>query len=256
MSIFSWSMAVDALIVAIFLCVVIFFTKYGLDRAILKIGNAWLSFACALFIGPFITNYLETLFISDLITDAVHNSLVGIIENNANGYNLAELFANLPDNFVSFLDGLGVSLPALEAEFGSYTEASSEIIRAMAERIAEPCVGVVTSLIGSFLGFIIPWIFFRWLDFEIKKDRISFFRFFDHVGGFVVGAGAGYALALGIALLTRTAFQVIVAFDSSVGVMNIYNNSYVFRFLGEFDTFGAIRRLFETVAEALVNVAP
>lgn len=245
------SIIIDVVIVIIFLGVLVFFTKFGLDKAILKIGNAWLSLACALFIGPKITGLLENLIINDLITNAVHGTLIELIDHNVNGYNLSELFDNLPASFVNFLDGLGASLTALEAEFGSYTEASAEIIRAMAERIAEPCIAVISNIIGSVVAFIVPWLFFRWLDFEIKKDRLAFFRFFDHVGGFLVGAAAGYALVLGIALLTRTCFQIIVAYDASVKVMDIYNNSFVFKFLGEFDTFGAIQRLLQTVAGTL-----
>ena len=226
------SILVDILIILVFVGVLVFFTKYGLDRALLKIGKAWLSFACALVIGPKITQLLERLFIRDAITGAVHNSLVGFIEDNPNGYNLAELFDNLPDGFVSFLDGLGASLSALEAEFGSYADASDAIVNEMATRIATPCIDVLSSIIGIILGFIIPWIFMRWIAFEIEKDRLPFFRFFDHVGGFLVGIGAGYALVLGLCLLTRTAFQIAVAYDSSFNVMEIYNGSYVFKFIG------------------------
>ena len=242
----------DVLIILVFLGVVVFFAKHGLDRAIHMIGKAWLSAACALFIGPRITEFLENLFIRDGINAAVHSSLTDLIEHNANGYNLAELFANLPAGFVRFLDGLGASLTALEAEFGSYTEAGPEIVRAMAERIAAPCIGAISTIIGSFLAFIIPFLFFKWIEFEIKKDNShAYFRVFDHVGGVLVGMAAGYALVLGIALLTRTIFQVIVAFDASIPVMDVYNSSFIFKFLAEFDTFGTVSRLIQTVANTV-----
>ena len=249
-----FAILVDVVIVLIFLGVVVFFTKHGLDRAIHMIGKAWLSVACSLFVGPKITGLLENLFIREGITGAVHSSLTNLIEHNANGYNLAELFANLPAGFVRFLDGLGASLSALEAEFGSYTEAGPEIVRAMAVRIADPCVGAISTIIGSFLGFIIPFLFFKWIEFEIKKDNSHmFFKVLDHAGGVLVGAAAGYALVLGIALLTRTAFQVIVAFDATIPVMDVYNSSFIFKFLAEFDTFGTISRLVQTVANTVDN---
>ncbi len=250
------SIAVDILIVLIFVGIVVFFTKYGLDRAVLKIGNAWLSLALTLLIGPLVTGWLENLFLRDFLIDGVYNSLIDLIEHNANGYNLAELFDNLPQGFVNFLDGLGASLSALEAEFGSYTEAGNEIIRVMAERIATPCINVISTLIGHILGFIVPWLFFRWLKFEVEKDAAhKFFRVFDHIGGFLVGVAGGYFIVLCLALLTRTAFQVIIAFDAGVQLMPIYNNSFVFRFLGEFDTFGAIQRLIQTVGDTISSIA-
>ena len=216
------SIVIDLLLVAIFLFILVFFTKYGLDRALFKIGKAWLALACALFIGPIITSFLENVFITDFVTNAVHSSLTDLIAHNANGYNLTELFSSMPANFVNFLDGLGASLTALEAEFGSYTEASDAIIRTMAERIAAPCIAAISTILGLIIGFLIPWLFMKWISHELKKDeKHSFFRFFDYVGGFFVGLVLGYAAVLGLSILTRTTFQVIVAFDSSVQVMPI-----------------------------------
>lgn len=248
------SILVDVLLILVFLFVIAFFTKYGLSRAVMKIGNAWLSLACSFIIGPIITNFLEAAFFNELVGGGVYNTLVTLIEGNANGYNLKELFDNLPAGFQSFLNELGVSLPLLEAEFGSYTEASADIIRAMAQRIAEPCVNVISGLIGQVIGFVIPWVFVRWMNNEIRKDRIPFFRAVNYVGGGIVGVAAGYALVLGLALLTKTVFQVITAFNAGIGLMDIYNNSFVFKFITEFDTFGAIKNLFSTVAKTAGNL--
>ena len=143
---FDMSILVDILLVLVFGAFLFFFTKFGLDKALYLIGNAWLALAVSLIIGQMITNFLEDLFIRDMVTNAVHGSLADLIAHNANGYNLAELFANLPENFVNFLDGLGASLTALEAEFGSYTVASDDIIRVMAERIA---AGMTVALISD-----------------------------------------------------------------------------------------------------------
>ncbi len=248
------SIVIDILLILVFLLVIAFFSKYGLNRAVMKIGNAWLSLACACIIGPIITNFLEATFFNDFIGNAVYNTLVGLIEGNANGYNLKELFDNLPTAFVDLLDALGVGLTSLEAEFGSYTEASAEIIRAMAQRIAEPCVEVISSIIGSAIGFVIPWVFVRWIHNEIRKDRIPFFRIVDYIGGGVVGVAAGYALVLGIALLTKTIFQIITAFNAGIGLMGIYDNSFVLKFIAEFDTFGAIQKLVGTLADSAGNL--
>lgn len=249
------SIVIDVLLVIIFLAILIFFTKYGLDRALFKIGKAWLALACALVIGPLITNFLEDIFISDFVTNAVHTSLIELIEHNANGYNLAELFASMPENFVNFLDGLGASLSALEAEFGSYTQASEEIIRTMAVRIATPCITAISSIVGLVIGFLIPWLFMKWISYELKKDsKHLFFRIFDYVGGFLVGLAVGYACVMGLSILTRTIFQVIVAFDSSILVMPIYEGSFVFKFLAEFDTFGAITSIFQTISSTIQNL--
>lgn len=246
------SIAVDVLLVLIFLLIAIFFTKHGLDGALNLLGKAWLAVAFALIIGPLITNFLEDLFITQAINNAVYNSLSDLIAHNANGYDLSQLFASLPANFVSLLDGMGASLSALEAEFGTYTEASADIIRTMAARIAEPCVLAISSILGYVLGIIIPWAILKWLAYEVKKDqKHKFFAFFDRLGGFFVGIALGYAAVVGLAIVTRTVFQVVVAFDASIPVLSVYDSSYVFRFLAEFDTVGTISSIFDALSNSL-----
>jgi hypothetical protein len=250
-----WAIIMDAVYSILFIGVVLFFTKYGFDRAIEKIGKAWLSLILTLIIGPWITKLLERVFIRKAITNAVYNSLIDLVEHNANGYNIAELFAKLPENFVNYLDSLGASLSALEAEFGEYTQASDVIIRTMAERIANPCIELVSTVIGLVIGFVVPYLFFKWLKHEIAKDnKFGFFRFTDKVFGFFVGVAGGYLLVMVLALVAKTFFQVLIAFDAGLNFMPIYEKSYVFRFLGEFDVFGAGRHLLDTVLEGFDSI--
>lgn len=248
------SIIVDVALILCFLGVTVFFTKYGLESAIHKLGKAWLSLAITFVISPWITGLLENIFFNDLITNAVYASLVDLVEHNANGYNLSQLFEHLPENFVNFLDSLGASLSALEAEFGSYSTAGDDIMRAMAERIAAPCVGILSTIIGLIIGFLVPFLFFRWLAHAMKDNDKPFFRACDHIGGFLVGAVAGYFLCVGLSLLTKTAFQVIVAFNAANDFMYVHENSFVFRFLTEFDALAAIRTVVDAAAGAVESL--
>ena len=250
-----WSILIDVLFLGLFIWIIVFFTKYGLSKSIEKIGKVWLSLALTFVIGPLVTGLLEDMIFTKLITNAVYGTLVDLIEHNANGYNLSELFEKLPTGFVNLLDNLDASLTSLEAEFGSYTYASDNIIHAMAERIAAPCISLISTFIGLVLGFIVPFLFFKWLKYEIKKDNSHpFFQKMDRFGGFLVGVIGGYLLAMALALFTRMMFQTIVAFDAAKDLMPIYQNSFLFRFLGEFDIFGAGKRLIDTVFTAIDRV--
>ena len=241
------SIIVDIFLISLFVFFVVFFSKYGFAKTIYKLGKTWMSFFVSMILGPWVSGVLDKLFLRKAITSGVQNTLIDLVENNANGYNLEELFMNLPEGFVGFLRQYGISLPELEAEYGSYTEASEEIIRGMAERIATPCIEMVSGIIGHVLGFVVPLIFFSWLSYKIRSRRVPFFRYVDHVSGFITGALVGYCAALGLSMLVHTAFQVIMAFDSHSIVADIYNNSYLFKFLCEFDTFGAISGFFRNV---------
>ena len=101
----------------------------------------------------------------------------------------------------------------------------------------------------------IPRLIFKWLKYEIKKDNSHpFFKKMDRVGGFFVGVIGGYLLAMALALFTKMVFQTIVAFDSAKNLRPIYRNSFLFRFLGEFDIFGAGKRLIDTVFTAIDSI--
>ena len=240
---------IDAILVAIFLVIMITFLKFGFARTIYKIGKTWLSVVCSALLGPWVANLLQRLFLRNAITGGIHSALKQLVENNANDYNLQQLFENLPENFVDFLENFGVSFSALEAEFGSATYASAEIVEAIAQRLAAPCIEMASSIIGHIIGFIVPWIFFGWLNFKIRRCRKPFFRIADRVSGFFVGVSVGYIAVVVISVVLQTIFQVIVAFDMNSGVIKIYESSFVFRFLSNFDTIGAVKQIIQGLVE-------
>ena len=237
------SIIIDIALVALFFVLVFFITKAGFARTVYKIGKTWLSFFCSIMLGPWVASTLQGLFLRSAITGGIHNTLHDLIQNNPNGYNLNELFENLPDALTNFLNNYGINIAQLEAEFGPTTQASEDIIEAISLRIADPCVEMVSSLIGHVVCFVVPLIVFVWLSMKIRRTRIPFFRFMDRVSGFIMGVVIGYCAALVLSFAAHTVFQVVVAFDSSLPIMDVYNKSYVFKFLSEVDTVGGIKHV-------------
>ncbi len=242
------SIVMDLLLIAVFAFLMILFTKYGFARTAKKIGKTWLSVFCSMVLGPWVAKQLENLFMRKAIVAGFNNTLTDLVENNPNDYDLAELFSRLPDGFVRFLDGYGINFAELEAEFGSSTTASADIIRAIAERMATPCVSMISSVIGHVICFVVPLILFAWLDAQIRSRKYPILRYVDHVSGFIVGSAAGYCAAWGIAVAVYTMFQVVVCFDANSVVTRIYTDSYVFRFLNEFNTVEFLKKTFLMLA--------
>ncbi len=230
---------IDVLLVLAFIAVVFFFAYFGLAKALSKISSVWLSLIVALVIGPIFTGWFETLFLNGAIKEGVHSALIMYVEGNANGYNLAEMFENIPQGLQEFLHALGADLTTLEAEFGSYSQASEEIVLAMSERIAMPIISIISGLIGMILGLIIPWLVMfilgRWVE---RSDKSKFIGFIDHVGGLALGVAVGYLAVFLIALLIRTCFRLVVVFDAGIDIMSIYYSSHVFQYLCELDILG------------------
>ncbi len=234
------SIVIDVLLVALFVFVLVWFARYGFAKTIFMIGKTWMSLFTAFILGPFISDLLQDLFLLDLIKNGINATLTTVIECNPNGYNLEQLFQNLPEGLVHFLENFDVSVSALIAEYGSDAAATKEILNEMSIRIAMPCADLSSQLIGHVVCFIFPLVFFGWTNYKIKQRRTLFFFYVDHITGFVVGVILGYVAAMTLALFVHMIFQIAIALDAGSGVMQIYESSYVFRFFNEFDVWALI----------------
>ncbi len=241
------SIVIDVLLVALFLFFIIIFSKYGFARTIDRIGKTWMSVFTSVILGPFVSTRIHDWFLGTAFTNGVKNTLITIVEENPNGYSLSELFQNLPEGMLRFLNNYDISLVELEATYGSATVANDAILQAIAERIAEPCATTVAKIAGHVICLVFSLLFFKWLDFEIKKRALPFFRYVDHVTGFLIGIAVGYCSVLGVSLLLNTIFQSVVAFDANSGVVTVYENSYIFRYISEFDLWATVKMLWHKV---------
>ena len=235
------AVCIDLMLVAVFGLIVYRFLKFGFAATVLKIGKTWLSVICSLLLGPWVAALLQKLFLRNLITNGVERAIGNFVQNNPNGYNLQQLFENLPESFTKLIGTYGVSFAELEREFGSATNATPDLIRTISERLAAPCIDTVSSIIGHIVSFIVPLIVFAWLSRKIRRCRIPFFRAVDRISGFLVGVIAGYASVVLISVVLYTIFQVIVTFNMNSPVVAVYEKSIIFQFLSKFDTIGTIK---------------
>ena len=109
------SIVIDVLLVIVVAIFVVYFTKMGLTKAIDIVGRQWLSLFISMATGPLISDRIKAWFLSPSVTGGIHRTLVDIVENNPNGYSISELFLNLPQGVIHFLEQFRISLPELEA---------------------------------------------------------------------------------------------------------------------------------------------
>lgn len=236
------SVFIDICLCLVFVFFVVWFSKNGFAFAVYKIGKTWLSMLCSIALGPYVATSLQKWFLLDAVTSGVNNTLVQCVENNPNGYSLSQLFASLPDGFVAFLKHVGIDIAELESIYGSSTEGTEELLSDIAGRIAAPCAEALATIIGHVVCFVVALIFFAWIKLELRKRRIAFLRYLDHIVGFVAGAAIGYCAAWGLSLLISTIFQVVAAFDAHSAVIDVYNGSFILKFLNEFNLLGALQQ--------------
>ncbi len=244
------SILIDIILALVFIGFVIFLSKYGFDKTVEKIGKVWLSLITAIVLGPIIANCVQKWFLLDMLSDGIFYSLSAIVAKNPNGYNLAQLFQNLPENILHILESNHLSLAELEATYGPSTIATTDILQAISLKIAIPSADLIANIFSHFFCIIATALFFKWLSMENKKNnRIKFFKVMDHVTGFFIGIAAGYCAVFGISIVLHTVFQFISILDSNSTVLSIYDNSYVFKFVNEFDLWGNIKAIFAKLAD-------
>ena len=245
------SILIDVVLVVVFISFVLSFTRNGFAGTIIKIGKTWISLFFAFVVNPTVTGMLNEWVLYRPIENGINNTLLNLLKSNPNGYNLGQLFEKLPSGFLDFLNYFGISISALEAEYGSATDATEEIILDISGKIASPCSSAISSILAYIITFIASLIFFAWIARKIKQRRTPFFRFVDGVMGFVIGTAIGACAVFGLVTLTYTVFQLIIVFDASSPVFSIYENSYVFKFMKELDVIGIIKNLYVTVTASV-----
>ena len=228
----------DIILVALFILAVVLLTKSGLAKALQKVGKKTWSLLCSALLGPWVSERLMDWFLRDAISGGVYSSVTKIIENSDTGTNLSALFDRLPDGFVRFLNGLGVNIDTLAAEYGDVTHASEEVMRAFANQIATPCINVVSTIIGYVVTFIAVALILWWITRGVERSEKKFFKVLDKIGGFLSGCVLGYCVTALLSIFVFTMFQVVLAFNAESLIMDVYNHSYVFKFLKEFDALG------------------
>ena len=255
------SIVIDILIVLILVAVAFIFTRIGFTKTVYHVGKSWVSLFTSMIVGPFISDSIRALFLSDTITNGICNTLTKTLDNSPTGQNIQALFANLPDGFISFLEWFNISLPELEATYGSATQPSHDMLMEISRLIATPLASFTASILGHIVSFLIPFFAVAWLkriqikNTELAKDpniqsdpkkmkKLARVHLVDKILGCVVGIAIGSAALIAASILTHTVFQVIIAFNGHSDIMAVYDNSYVFKFLVNIDIVGIISQLF------------
>jgi hypothetical protein len=251
-----WSITIDVLLVLVFLFFIIFWAKSGIVARLTDFSKKWLELLCSILLGPFLAGLLANLFLSEWINTGVFNSIQAVVENNANGYTLVELFEHLPEAVQSFFLHMGVDMEVLISKYGATAEVDSAIIADMSGTVSAVIVSVVSTIVGMIVCYWVPKLGFM-LAQKLIKDRNAqgkFGRTMDHVLGGVVGVVVSYLIVSLLAIGLFLAFQVVLAVDLNAGTMDVYNATYVFKFLREFDLVAALKDLVGNAYKLLLAI--
>lgn len=227
----------------LFVAALLFFTiKYGISglmQAVLGIGKFIAAIIVAVILGKPLAIWISDTFISDWLSGIVYEK---ISANLMTGESLSNFFNNIPEWFVTLAKLFGKDIAALQASY-STEQASNEIIRDMAYDISCPLADMISAVIAYVLVFVTILIILTIVIKAIGKIKIPLLTSIDKF----LGACLGFIIGLCSVSLAASALYVILefltAFNQNPDIMNVYSDSYVFKFIFEIRIFDFIRTL-------------
>ena len=155
---------------------------------------------------------------------------------------LSDFFNDIPKGFLNLIDLFGADVDKLEAKYGT-AESGSATIRDMSETIAMPIAQTVSAIIACALVFAVTYIVLTVVIFGLKHIKIPILSSIDKYLGLALGSVLGI---LGAALISTAVFslsELIAGMNSDSKIMDVYNNSLVFKFIYDLRIFEFIRKL-------------
>ncbi len=229
---------VDVLILGFLVFIPIYYYRKGLLSSILGFGRFIISVISASFLGKYLADYLADGYIGNTLTHSVYNKITSFVDGKA----LSDFFNSVPRGFLRLVELFGADIEKLEEKY-STAQSSDEVLREMAEGIAMPVAETVSSILAALVVFFVTYIAVTVVIFLLKHVKIPIITSFDRLLGLGLGIIVGI---LGVSLASTVLYSLLEFLSASrndAEIMNVYNNSWVFKLICNLRIFEFIRKL-------------
>lgn len=230
---------IDFVIVAVLLFSVIKHFRLGLMHTVYSIGKFIASVLAAVILGKPIACFLADGIIGNAVTGSVYGKLNEYVGGSEG---LSDFFANLPEGFVGFCGLFGVDIESLRVQYAT-AEGSEAVLRDMAETIASPIAEMFSAIVAYLAVFLIAFVVLSIVVMGLKKIKIPILTGIDKTLGLILGLVLGLFSASLIATAVYSGLQFLSAMNGNGNIMNVYSDSYVFKFVYDLRIFEFIRNL-------------
>ena len=230
---------IDFVLLAVLLTYTFRHFRLGLMHTVFSILKFVLSVIAAVILGRHVGYWLADNYISSPVTERVYEKLVNFTGGSAS---LSEFFENIPSGFNTFVGLFGVDVSSLEEGFGGL-QSSEEVLRDMAETIANPIVNTVSAIIAYMTVFLLSYLLLSLIIKGLQKIKIPILTGVDKTLGLLLGVALGLFHASLISTVIYCVIEYLAAVNSDPTVMSVYADSYMFRFIYDLKFFEFVRNL-------------
>lgn len=200
------SLAIDAIL----LFSAVFIIWAGASRGFVRSVMSLVSTVAALFAAyaytPMLAAYIKEKYLAERITNGIYETLKSLaLDTETDFYNLDRLTVDLPESLLSILDRYNVNLSGFLDKIRGITVGTEETVRGLAEEVADPTAGVLSSSLAFLLLFIgtlvVLQILTTLLDVIFNLPAV---RSANLLLGFLFGALEAAVVALALTVLLST----------------------------------------------------
>jgi len=233
----SW--LIDLILVSVMAISVIKHFKDGIMSSVYKVASLILSvIAASLLSGP-LAGVLASGFVGNGIRDYVYGKTLQFVGDHTS---LSVFFQNIPESFDDFLKLFGREVKDLSSVFGE-SAVNEGVLREMAGFISDPIVKTVSSIIAYVLVFAVTFVSLSIAAYFLKKIRLPLLTSVDRILGAIFGAVIGLFLSSILSVTVFSVAEFLSAINNDAGIMKIYYDSAVFRFIYDLKLFDYIKNL-------------
>ena len=228
----------DLLLVIFFVATIISYTRKGFVKSIMESGRGTLSLLLAWSFGPKLGAIISEKFLGDKIANRIYNSLASFFDSTAETFDLSQLFAQAPENFVKTVNRFGTDLTALEAQYGNMTAASKDNLLDLSQSIADPVNTLVGNLCGYIIVFIVAYLLLILLTGIISKIfELPVLKQINRFLGFILGLVFGVINVLMICYFGTYLLQLLTTFNDTWDTAAWVEGTKLFKIIAQFKIF-------------------
>lgn len=230
---------IDILLVAVLAFYVVRHFHYGLMHTVYNIGKFIAAFLLAAIFGRPLAGYLADGVIGDAVTAKVFDK---ISEYVGGSESLSAFFNDVPEGFASLVKLFGVDMAALREQYGT-AEGSEAILRDMAETISYPISGTISAIIAYVAIFVVSLAILSVVVMLLAKIKLPILTGLDKTLGLLLGLVLGLMNVALISTVVYSGLEFFAAMNENSEIMNVYYDSFVFKFVYDLKIFEFIRNL-------------
>jgi len=230
---------IDVILLAIIILPAIINCIKGLLHSIYRVVTLVVSFLLARLLTKPIGGLISEKLLNPKLSGVMYEK---ITEYTGGADTLAEFFNNIPDSFVNFVKIFGMDIATLKEQYGN-AENTEEVLRNMANTIATPLANAISSIIAFVALFLVVFIVLTVIFLILKKVEIPFLTSIDRVLGLIFGFVSGFFIAACLSTAVYAFLEYYAVMNENPAAMDLFNNSYVFKFIYNLRIFDFIRQL-------------